>query len=59
MSQAEGLDHARVRSRVEHAKQVRELKGVVWLVPRMGSMAGEWAEGSDCVGPGGPIELGP
>lgn len=45
MSQAGGLARVRVRSRGEHAWQARELKGVVLLGPRMGNVAGEWAEG--------------
>lgn len=44
MSQAEELACARVRSRGEHARQVRELKGVVWLGLTMGNVAGEGAE---------------
>lgn len=45
MSQAEGLACVRVRSRGEHIRQTRKLKGVMWLGSSMGNVAGERAEG--------------
>lgn len=59
MSQGEGLARMRVRSRGEHARQARELKGVVWPGPRMGNVAGELAEGQTAQALVAPWGLGP